>query len=536
MRHASAAPGDAAARGGSRSREASTTAVPCRSARVALGHRHRRARHRCLASRVLLPALLLGLALPALALARARAHPEGGKPAERQTHSAVKLRGERRDFDSLRVRQRLNEPLGSNESPPPDVEREWLIHLNRPIHRDLRALLAHTLGKADADSLKYVPTNTFLVSTTHARVQAAKAAVPHVVWAGHVQPHHKVSPELYSIVLDDAPTADDTPSDRPSAASARRHVLASEDDAVELAVALAPHVRNRAAAAAALWADRLGCELVPHGAERESEGEGRQPWMRIASPKKLIVRLHRAEAAEAVQFLAQQHEVHFVEPRERFRLRNKWAQGIIQSGHAFNTPLFTRGLTGAGQILGIADTGIDMNLCFFKDDKHIPPINTFNPEHRKVISYRHRGTWGNNIDEEGHGSHTTGSLVASTQLGMDQQYNGMAPDAKLIFDDIYAHGDLSPPDDLEHDLFPVPYNHGARVRSESWGGDSIFYTTSAREADAFSRSHRGFLVVWAAGNEGDLGMFTIGSPATAKNILCVGAQQSTRESMMQQVP
>ena len=47
-------------------------------------------------------------------------------------------------------------------------------------------------------------------------------------------------------------------------------------------------------------------------------------------------------------------------------------------------------------------------------------------------------------------------------------------------------------------------------------------------------TNRAFLVVWAAGNEGDLGMFTIGSPATAKNILCVGAQQSTRESVMLQ--
>lgn len=51
------------------------------------------------------------------------------------------------------------------------------------------------------------------------------------------------------------------------------------------------------------------------------------------------------------------------------------------------------------------------------------------------------------------------------------QFNGMAPEAKLVFDDIYANGDLTPPDDLEHALFPEPYRLGARVRSESWGGD-----------------------------------------------------------------
>ena len=39
------------------------------------------------------------------------------------------------------------------------------------------------------------------------------------------------------------------------------------------------------------------------------------------------------------------------------RLRNKWARGIIMSGQALRTPLWDRGLTGAGQIVGMADTG-----------------------------------------------------------------------------------------------------------------------------------------------------------------------------------
>lgn len=479
---------------------------------------------------LVLPAAVLTAVIGASALAaQSQSRALTDVHGVRETHGAVRLRGEKTDFRSLRVRQRLAEPLDAAwpaddeaERESSDIEREWLIHLKGPIHRVMRVELARALGVTE-DDLQYIPLHTFLVSCTQGRVQAAKAAVPNVLWAGHLLPHHKVSPDLHDIILDDFP--------RPPQTSARRRVLASDRDALELAVMLAPHSRHRANATVLGWADRMGLEIA---AERGRPGEVEQQWVRIASPKKIIIRLHREAAPEALHFLSQQHETSWIEPRERFRLRNKWSKGIIQSGQAFHTPLFDKGLTGAGQVIGIADTGIDMNLCFFKDSSRPIPVNKVDHSHRKVISYRHRGSWGNTIDEEGHGSHTTGSLVAKSLTGADAQYNGMAPDAKLIFDDIYAHGDLTPPDDLEHDLFPVPYQQGARVRSESWGGDSIFYTSSARETDAFSRQHRGFLVVWAAGNDGDLGMFTIGSPATAKNILCIGAQQSTRESMMLQ--
>jgi hypothetical protein len=52
------------------------------------------------------------------------------------------------------------------------------------------------------------------------------------------------------------------------------------------------------------------------------------------------------------------------------------------------------------------------------------------------------------MDEEGHGSHTTGSICGSTTIAGPEEFNGMAPDAKLIFDDIYVNEELSPPDDL----------------------------------------------------------------------------------------
>ena len=72
-----------------------------------------------------------------------------------------------------------------------------------------------------------------------------------------------------------------------------------------------------------------------------------------------------------------------------------------------------------------------MNLCFFYDADHPAPYNTVNRNHRKVISYRGRAGQGNTWDEEGHGTHTTGSLSAKALTSPQSDFNGMAPDAKV---------------------------------------------------------------------------------------------------------
>jgi len=52
------------------------------------------------------------------------------------------------------------------------------------------------------------------------------------------------------------------------------------------------------------------------------------------------------------------------------RLRNKWARGVIQSGQALRTPLWDKGLTGAGQIVGMADTGNPVCWCWLTKLNH----------------------------------------------------------------------------------------------------------------------------------------------------------------------
>ena len=68
---------------------------------------------------------------------------------------------------------------------------------------------------------------------------------------------------------------------------------------------------------------------------------------------------------------------------------------------------------------------------------------------------------------EGHGTHVCGSALGaaagSTVAAPAPDFNGMAPNAKLTFDDVSVDGsNLLIPADLNTDLFPHAYGVGAR--------------------------------------------------------------------------
>ena len=230
---------------------------------------------------------------------------------------------------------------------------------------------------------------------------------------------------------------------------------------------------------------------------------------------------------------------HWVSPRARPRSRNAVAAGLSQSGlvppgllppggssppsaaaeaaallasslpGAF--PLWEAGLRGQGQVLGMGDTGLDVDHCLFVDPElqpPVPPPPSSSPPppptttttttalrqlplsfaerdgtrffasatHRKLSYYR--ALSGDAVDGSGHGTHCAGSAVGSSaSLGnlvaaedlagsgggvvpASRRFEGMAPAAKLAFTDIGAGsgGELSVPVDLVADYFPYHYN------------------------------------------------------------------------------
>lgn len=81
------------------------------------------------------------------------------------------------------------------------------------------------------------------------------------------------------------------------------------------------------------------------------------------------------------------------------------------------------------------------------------------------------------------------------------------------------------------------YGQGARISSNSWGFTNLFrYDTNAQSYDRLVRDAQSgtaglqqMSIVFAAGNDGS-GSNTVSSPATAKNVISVGASENVRQT------
>jgi subtilisin family serine protease len=180
---------------------------------------------------------------------------------------------------------------------------------------------------------------------------------------------------------------------------------------------------------------------------------------------------------------------------------------------------------GADQTVAVADTGIDTQHPDFQG---------------RVVGTIARGRPGDASDPHGHGTHVAGSVLGDGAAS-NGQLKGVAPKAKLFFQSLLdGSGGLGGlPIDLNV-LFDEAYQAGARIHNNSWGADtSSFYTINSEEVDEFVSGHRDMLIVVAAGNAGTgaqpvraapgfVDWLSIGSPASCKNALTVGASRSDR--------
>lgn len=454
----------------------------------------------------------LAVALVAVSMAAPRAAAQQIHPLEAPVESLVALR-------SLAIDTAQGEPKLDESLRAPEPERGDEVVLVKFAAPPTAAQLA-ALEQASLRVYTYLPFYAYLVRVSAGGGEKALAAAG-ASWTGPYHPAYKISPEIASVGIEGGKP--------PMSEATLRPVL----------LHLYPDADLEAARG----------ELAGLGAERVV-GSSRGAFF-----SRLRLLLADGEIAALRVPIAQLRDVFWIELEGRRTLKNDTTIWVGQSGLAAGqtTPIFSRGIFGEGQVVGIIDTGIDPDSCFFRDPALAPPgfpaMNACNggtatsPNHRKLLAvdflYANEcsgGILGTEWDTQNHGTHVAGTVAGDNfaQPILHDTADGMAPGAKLVIQDggfgtdncADLPGLGCPVVDLVP-LFQQAYDQGARLHTNSWGDNENAvmqnnYSAGSQDVDEFMWSHPNFLIFFAAGNSGP-NPASVGSPSTAKSAVSVGA-------------
>jgi len=256
----------------------------------------------------------------------------------------------------------------------------------------------------------------------------------------------------------------------------------------------------------------------------------KQPWGDKITPIEIYQKCTLAFTFST----ALQSNVGSIEIKSEITFLNDYAQYLIQNFTSKSYPYYDVGLNGEGEVLAISDTGIDVNNCYFWDSVNGEALQ-YGQEYidltqRKIVQYDNAA---DTLDFlYGHGTHTAGSMLGHRAIdGINEsrgRANGIAYKAKVAIMDIAYNVNGSVSDIPTERLLNTgrPY---AKIHSASWGElDNFYYTEFAIEIDEYMYLNDDFLYVVAGGNSGSYNRFnTVMSPGTAKNLITVGASEST---------
>jgi hypothetical protein len=398
--------------------------------------------------------------------------------------------------------------------------RHYLVAIvSGPLDADQRL----QLKQAGASVLGYLPDNGYRVRLDPAAFDSVRA-LPFVVWLGESPPHFKVQRRLATLAT------------RPAGSVPIRVILEADELPDRARVALAG----------------LDIRSAPSGKDGAWRLQATVPPARLSTVLSLLAGLPEVEAIESVR---------------EFRTMNTDASWVHQSFGSQATAIFDQGIYGCDQIVGVADTGQDFDLCYFDDSVNGPPpvascdrapcpAATPALDRRKDILYYNWSGQPYLGDDDtcpatllgsGHGTHVSGSVagdrspyadcVGFTTASQDTG-DGQATGAKIVVQEM---GDL-----LEYlnygegtvwNLADVAHQNGVRIHNNSWGsacydalgvcdtGCSITYDSYARDADMAMWTYPDLLLVTSAGNAGELcpAPNSISSPANAKSLISVGS-------------
>jgi len=372
------------------------------------------------------------------------------------------------------------------ESYPPGADGLYIVQFSGPVGHGQREALVD----AGARTVGYLPDYAYLVmmgdDAWGAVSQWPQDGTWDAAWTGLYQPAFKICPSLLQ-----------TPSD---------------SDFVE--ITFQQYGESR--------------ESLDSLAETVLSSESRADIVNdsvFGTTQRLRVRVFCDDLYQLVAEVAVHPNILWIDQYRAPVLLNDNSRWICQSYSSGSVPVWDNGIHGEGQIVAVCDTGLDADACFFYDASEGLPDSTVNNDQRKTIVYYDlvgNGDW----DSHGHGTHCAGTIAgdnSATPDGYDTG-DGMAYCAKLVVQDA-GGGELAGLPGNLNTLFGQARSAGATIHSNSWGTGYNGYSAYSQDVDEFMWDNPTFLIVFAAGNDGP-NEHTVGSPATAKNLVTAGASQN----------
>lgn len=241
------------------------------------------------------------------------------------------------------------------------------------------------------------------------------------------------------------------------------------------------------------------------------------PGVRVQNIADTLGVLNVTAPQNVVERIASLDDIAYVEETPEASERNLTVRWIVQSNVNNLEPLYTNGLTGTGQIIGMQDGYPREDHCAF-DDSVAP-----GPSHRKFALYG--PTFPITLTSvSNHGTHVAGTLAGDQ--GFESNSRGVAYGARIAFTLSPSLADVSTGTSFAANL-QANHNAGGRVHTNSWGDDSTStkeeYKGWSRIADKFMHDNEEDLILFAITNFST----SFNSPENAKNIIAVAATEDT---------
>jgi len=391
--------------------------------------------------------------------------------------------------DEILLRRRVIDTSARSIPRLPRRPHVAIVQFHGPVKRSWVASLARASGR---QPLAYIPHNAYLVWLDDGERLSNRSGEMPLQWTEELLPSDRLSPDL--------PDAGDPVTVSIQIARAGRH-------------------------------DEVIADVLSRAREVLSAPEsfGALTHVRATVP------------VEALEDLASHPEVIWIEPFETPRMHDELSALIsagLVSGDSPARPgylswLESRDLDDLSDIIvDVADSGIDSG-----------GTDVVHPGLKGRIAYAFNWTSEGTLQDcAGHGTHVAGTIAGSADPGAALRDPkgylsglGVVPSLRLGSSRIFRCDANFDALISFTELASSAYSHGARISNNSWGTRGPQYNIVCAEYDALVRDtnrdprdgDQPFLPVFSAGNLGPLPR-SIGWPATAKNVLTVGATEGVR--------